>query len=250
MGVPPAGLFFLGSRADADATLLNEVEAWRRVLPDYFQRPFVTTIVVNEMRSIMDVKNLESRLAPPPAAAKEYYIGSRLIPRDFVLNHKESVKKILKTLARKALTRRRDQPGAWRYTEPTWNYVLGGAVTDVADNATAVNPGFRSALWQMIVLGPEEDVYAPMLHYLRANTPGGSVGYNHAAKDEPDWESAMWGSNTPRLNAVKKKYDPDNRFNCFHCVGYQYPSELCNRELDVDDGRRAVKSQVKSASVP
>lgn len=32
---------------------------------------------------------------------------------------------------------------------------------------------------------------------------------------------AAWGTNYPRLKSIKEQYDPDNRFNCFHCVGYE-----------------------------
>ncbi len=36
---------------------------------------------------------------------------------------------------------------------------------------------------------------------------------------EPDWQQAYWGSNYPKLLAVKKKYDPDGLFVVHHGVG-------------------------------
>ena len=36
---------------------------------------------------------------------------------------------------------------------------------------------------------------------------------------EPQWRRSFWGSNYPRLAAVKKKYDPDGLFTVHHGVG-------------------------------
>ena len=36
---------------------------------------------------------------------------------------------------------------------------------------------------------------------------------------EPDWRSAFWGANYPRLKQVKDKYDPDGLFFVHHGVG-------------------------------
>ena len=36
---------------------------------------------------------------------------------------------------------------------------------------------------------------------------------------EPSWQQSFWGSNYPRLAAVKKKYDPAGLFFVHHGVG-------------------------------
>ncbi len=36
---------------------------------------------------------------------------------------------------------------------------------------------------------------------------------------ERSWQQSFWGSNYPRLAAVKKKYDPDGLFFVHHGVG-------------------------------
>jgi FAD/FMN-containing dehydrogenase len=36
---------------------------------------------------------------------------------------------------------------------------------------------------------------------------------------ERSWQKSFWGSNYPRLAAVKKKYDPDGLFFVHHGVG-------------------------------
>jgi hypothetical protein len=47
------------------------------------------------------------------------------------------------------------------------------------------------------------------------------VGSNHmkANPDEPDFQQAFWGTNYPKLAAIKKAYDPTDVFWCHPCVG-------------------------------
>lgn len=40
-----------------------------------------------------------------------------------------------------------------------------------------------------------------------------------------DYAVAAWGSNLPRLEELKSRYDPDHRLNCFHCLGYSHLGE-------------------------
>ena len=54
---------------------------------------------------------------------------------------------------------------------------------------------------------------------------------------EPDWQWALYGSNYPRLRAIKAKYDPDELLWCRKCVGsdeWRYQPEdasLCRQSL-------------------
>ena len=98
-----------------------------------------------------------------------------------------------------------------------FNYILGGAVNDVGDNDTAVHPAMRKAIWQI------NTFTKPMTHELR-DVKNTAPGFNHAAKDEPDWRNAFWGPNLPRLESLKRQLDPDNRLDCWYCVGYSYSS--------------------------
>lgn len=96
------------------------------------------------------------------------------------------------------------------------NYFLGGKMMDADDNATAVNPAMRKAIYSIITGGEVNDM-------VRAFLPNNITGacFNHHDPTEPDWRNALWGSNYERLLELKNVYDPDRRFNCWHCVGYQ-----------------------------
>ena len=95
---------------------------------------------------------------------------------------------------------------------------------NTAGNATAINPAYRKSIYQMMLFG-ENDKAADLLRKQFSNGPDFGSGVNHANKAEPDWENAFWGSNLDRLKAAKVKYDPRNRFNCWHCIGWKGPSE-------------------------
>lgn len=99
-------------------------------------------------------------------------------------------------------------------------YLLGGAVNEVDGQATSVHPALRTSLWMIITT---DRVAAQKFREKFNNTVAGS-SFNHHSPEEPDWRVGLWGeSHYARLLAVKEKYDPDFRFNCWHCVGYQGP---------------------------
>jgi berberine-like enzyme len=54
---------------------------------------------------------------------------------------------------------------------------------------------------------------------------------------EPDWQKSMFGTNYQRLLDVKRKYDPNNTFWCYPCVGSEVFSLRADGKL-----YRAVKS--------
>ncbi|ORX52466.1 hypothetical protein DM01DRAFT_1391751 [Hesseltinella vesiculosa] len=52
-------------------------------------------------------------------------------------------------------------------------------------------------------------------------TPGGPIAYsNEAEYTLPNFETAYWGDNYPRLLEIKNKYDPTSLFRCWKCVGW------------------------------
>ncbi|KAL4919489.1 hypothetical protein BDW62DRAFT_179025 [Aspergillus aurantiobrunneus] len=56
-------------------------------------------------------------------------------------------------------------------------------------------------------------------HALRHLAPDSGAYINEANPYEPDWQWSFWGPNYARLEAIKRKYDPDNILWCRSCVG-------------------------------
>jgi hypothetical protein len=121
------------------------------------------------------------------------------------------------------------------------NKGLAGAPAEevAAARNTAMNPAVLDAFALAIIAtggppafpgipGHEPDVAAARRHarevdksmkeLLKAVTqPGAYVSESDFF--ESSWQQSFWGSNYPRLAAVKKKYDPDGLFFVHHGVG-------------------------------
>ncbi|KTD50787.1 FAD-dependent oxidoreductase [Legionella quateirensis] len=52
----------------------------------------------------------------------------------------------------------------------------------------------------------------------RLSPDAGTYG-NEADYFLNDWQKALWGSNYEQLLQIKRHYDPNNLFNCHHCIG-------------------------------
>lgn len=121
------------------------------------------------------------------------------------------------------------------------NKGLAGAPADVlaAARDTAMNPAVVDA-FALVILGAEEQPAYPGVaghepdvasarHEAQAiaravselrklvAAPGAYVAESNYF--EPDWQRSFWGSNYPRLLAIKDKYDPDGLFIVHHGVG-------------------------------
>ncbi|KAK7448042.1 hypothetical protein VKT23_013799 [Stygiomarasmius scandens] len=105
---------------------------------------------------------------------------------------------------------------------------LGGAVSEIPVNATAVSPGFRHSISDLSVLvnfNAEDATTANEVHNfaqaahdqlapLRELSP---PPFGGQYVNEPDillenWQEATWGSNYQRLLAIKKEIDPKDLF--------------------------------------
>lgn len=113
-------------------------------------------------------------------------------------------------------------------------HVLGGAVNEVAADATAVHPGMRSTAMELLIpaeLEPDNpdmpNVRAVLNKYVPL--PKSAPIFNHDARNlnvlKPlgdahglDWQDMYWGDNLARLRQIKKKYDPTGVFRCRDCV--------------------------------
>jgi hypothetical protein len=54
---------------------------------------------------------------------------------------------------------------------------------------------------------------------LRRIAPNAGAYVSESNYFQPDWPTAFWGSNYPKLAQVKKRYDPDGLFYMWHGVG-------------------------------
>ena len=77
-----------------------------------------------------------------------------------------------------------------------------------------MHPDTRSAIFTLMTMTDADHAK------VRAALPDSGLCFNHHYKLEPAWREAAWGDHYGRLLAAKDKYDPDRRFECWHCVGY------------------------------
>jgi len=96
------------------------------------------------------------------------------------------------------------------------NYFLGGKINSVKASETAVHPSMRESIYSVFSKG---DMASEYIREFLPNTMTG-VCYNYHNVLEPDWRNACWDSQYDSLDQVKKEYDPNNRLDCWHCVGY------------------------------
>ncbi|KAJ6495201.1 FAD-binding domain-containing protein [Mycena sanguinolenta] len=101
------------------------------------------------------------------------------------------------------------------------------------EGATSVLPAWREALWQVVFAAEvswdateaeKQKVFSlvnSLTQPLRDVAPDSGAYMNEAFIYEPDFETAFWGDNYPRLLALKHKYDPNGLLDCWHCVGWQ-----------------------------
>lgn len=118
------------------------------------------------------------------------------------------------------------------YSATLFNLVAGGKVLE-PQPLTAVNPAWRKTyvLAQQIEFWPnnagyqeiaqaKRDLTDKKLKALKEVAPGTGTCGNEADPWDPDWRSDWFGEDNYRfLLAVEQKYDPDNVFWCWRCVG-------------------------------
>ncbi|KAJ7605564.1 FAD-binding domain-containing protein [Roridomyces roridus] len=98
--------------------------------------------------------------------------------------------------------------------------------------STSVNPAWYNSLWH-VAIGKTWDFNTTAAEIegkyknltavasgLRLLAPLSGAYVNEADVFEPNWQESFWGSNYPRLLAIKTKYDPDHLLDCWQCVGW------------------------------
>jgi FAD/FMN-containing dehydrogenase len=122
-----------------------------------------------------------------------------------------------------------------------FNKGLAGATGDVIDAGrdTATNPDVLEAFGPAIIAGGGSAAYPGMpantmdlvkiseraerigraVSELSKVAPGAGAYVAESDYFEPEWQRSFWGTNCPRLAAVKRKYDRDGLFFVHHGVG-------------------------------
>ena len=130
------------------------------------------------------------------------------------------------------------------YSATLFNLVAGGKVLE-PQPLTAVNPAWRKTyvLAQQIDFWPDNSGYQEIaqvkrdltdkkLKALKELTPGMGTYGNEADPWDPDWRNDWFGEDNYRfLLSVKQKYDPDNVFWCWRCVGNDAWAEVTGGAL-------------------
>ncbi|KAF4945218.1 hypothetical protein FGADI_12117 [Fusarium gaditjirri] len=69
------------------------------------------------------------------------------------------------------------------------------------------------------------------LKAMKMVTPGLGTYLNEADPYDPDWKKDFYGKQYNWLKSVKQKYDPDDVFWCYRCVGYEGWKEITGPTL-------------------
>lgn len=146
--------------------------------------------------------------------AKEYNSEmsfSRFIPNNIANNKKEQLVELLVSLSlAKSLGDN--------------NFLVGGAINNVAEGSTSVHPVTRSSLFMITM---NADGYKESLNLLSNSVSGSSK--NHHGSLEPNWRDSLWGENYQRLLAYKKMIDPNLLLIPYKSVGY------IGQEVDINN---------------
>ncbi|KAF9975822.1 hypothetical protein BGZ73_000363 [Actinomortierella ambigua] len=163
-------------------------------------------------------------LVHPMDAGLNFMLGSRLIPR-MLLESPQGPGQLAK-----AMRRVLDETKGFA-TEYLSMLVAGGEVAKGNALETSVHPAWRKSLIFNVVYGgwPDTTSYAQQqvlqqrmtraIDNLRHLIPNFGTYLNEADPNEPNFQQNFFGTNYPRLRAIKNKYDPYGMWICRRCVG-------------------------------
>ena len=150
--------------------------------------------------------------------------GSRLIPEKIVYEQPDQLADVLVRIRGRTINQ----------SVVAGHFVAGGEVSKIATN-NSVNPGWRSALMQIIYSqgwndNTSDEERQRLAAHLKAQielletVAGGTEStcyLNEADPNEPNWQQKFFGSQEhySRLKSVKTRVDPQGLFICKSCVG-------------------------------
>jgi len=99
----------------------------------------------------------------------------------------------------------------------------GGKMAAVDEDATGLIPDWRNATHHFIVNGiPGSLRHDYNIRAFDKVFPEAGAYVNEANPAEPDWKNKFWGRHYSKLEAIKKKVDPQNLLWCTPCVNADF----------------------------
>ena len=99
------------------------------------------------------------------------------------------------------------------------------ALAIIAGGDSPAFPGMPDVIQDMASARDDASTIKTAMNELLKVAPGAGSYVSESDYFRSDWQTAFWGSNYPKLAAVKKKYDPDGLFFVHHGVGSEEWSE-------------------------
>ncbi|KAH0837137.1 FAD binding domain-containing protein [Fonsecaea pedrosoi] len=214
-GVIVGGYFFPNKTATQVNTILGPVIT-KINTTDWGDGVFVAT----ETIPIPDFTKFWMTNQPETVGPSER-LGSRLLTRGALTGNQTALENALRTASN----------GTWTLLN---HLVAGKGVRDakIPGGNNSVCPAWRNNTYihfvtyrQWTPLNQTEKTAVTdalrnrAIEALRILDPYTGAYVNEADPTEPNWQTTFWGSNYPRLLALKKKYDPKGIFWCKPCVG-------------------------------
>jgi FAD/FMN-containing dehydrogenase len=208
-------LGFNGTTDQAN-TALASLGAWVNTVPQYLTVIGADVLPFPSLLQFHEYFDDSSE-----ATGQAQTLGSRLIPRDIMKND------TARALIAETLTSIAYDVGGL-----TGMLVAGGAVAaaDPYFNETSLNPAWRLAgchiAWGIgwplnTTLATQASLFngiSTLTDSMRLLTPSSGAYWSESDYLAPDWEDELYGSNYPRLQEIKRRYDPTGLFTVHHGV--------------------------------
>ncbi|OCL08733.1 FAD-binding domain-containing protein [Glonium stellatum] len=152
-----------------------------------------------------------------PWEVSENQVGGRLIPRSLVEKNNTALMSALRNLV----------DGGTLFSGVAFN--VNHSVS--SPDAVAANPYWRELIFDAVLGTPYSytdwnanvqyalEMTNDLLPQLEKLMPNGGAYLNEADFRQPDFQSVFYGSNYGKLNAIKAKYNPEDRFYALTAVG-------------------------------
>lgn len=210
-------LVFAGTREEANAAFLDKFDEWYSsdLIPvaefSWNWGAYPPTGVTSEVPSWYEYKGGKAAYNNPDmtdptgfAYAGVENLSTRLVPVETLQNDPDGIYELVYDLA-------------WNVDLGSVNYILGGVVGDISDDATSVSPALRKAGWNLFTSNSKA---TEKVNKVLPNSITGAC-FNHHSPVEPEWKESLWGNQYSKLLDLKEIYDPHKVFQCWHCVGYE-----------------------------